>query len=323
MNWLSHLSHFLKGSAMGAANVIPGVSGGTVAFVTGIYERLIEAIKACNLDALKLLFRGKFRDFADKIDFGFLFSIGLGVIASILTLAQLFKFLLIDHKLYLWAFFFGLILASIIFVGKRVSRWSVGAVVGAVIGLVIAIGTTILFEPASESDAIPYLMLCGVVAMASMVIPGLSGSFVLLLLGNYELVFIKSVNQLRAGDWEALKILIPVGLGAVVGLVALSHLLSWIFRKFHDIAVAAITGFIAGSLVLIWPWKTDIVKEFVTPTGETKSKTIDYDWNLPALNGETFVAVGLIVAGFVAVWLLEKSGELDTEEPEAETGENE
>jgi len=177
------------------------------------------------------------------------------------------------------------------------------------IGTAIAVAVATLFEPAQENESFFYLLLCGVIAMASMIIPGLSGSFVLLLMGNYELIAIKTINKLTSGDLSALKTLVPVGIGAVVGLVALSHLLSWIFRRFHDFAVALLTGFVAGSLLIIWPWKTPRMAPFPAGEGaEVKEKVIGYDWELPAISGETFLAIGFIVIGCVLVWMMEKFG---------------
>jgi len=300
-NWLWI---FLKGAAMGAANVIPGVSGGTVAFITGIYERLINAIKRCDVTAIKLLLGGKIREFIRHTDFLFLAALGAGVVASIISLAKLLEFLFEHHAVHVWAFFFGLILASILFVGAKVKRWKPGTIIALVIGTGVAVAIALL-EPASQNESLPYLLLCGVIAMASMIIPGLSGSFVLLLLGNYQLIMIDSVSKLSSGKLEALRILIPVGIGAVLGLIVLSHLLSWIFRRFHDIAVSLLTGFVAGSLLIIWPWKTAI--EETLGSGEsTKTKTIGYEWYLPDLTGETFLAVGVIVVGFALVWLMER-----------------
>ena len=300
------LSYFLKGAAMGAANVIPGVSGGTVAFITGIYERLINAIKAVDATALKLIFKGRFREFAEKIDFQFLFLIGLGVVASIVTLAEVLKYLFANHAVHVWAFFFGLIFASIYFVGKQVNKWTVGCVVALVVGTAIAVAVSLL-KPASENDSTLYLLLCGVVAMASMIIPGLSGSFVLLLLGNYQLVMIESVSGLKSGSLEAVKTLIPVGIGAVLGVVLLSRLLSWVFREFHDLAVSLLTGFVAGSLLIIWPWKSEIITRFEIEGG-WKEKVTGYDWFIPGISGELFLAIAFMLVGILLVWLMEKSG---------------
>ncbi len=301
---LQALFTFLKGAAMGAANVIPGVSGGTVAFITGIYERLINGIKAFGPRSLKLLLTGRFAEFAKATDFWFLSALGSGVILSILSLAKLLEFLFEKHAVHVWAFFFGLILASILFVGAKVGRWSLGPLIGFVIGATVAVSIALL-KPASENASPLYLLLCGVIAMASMIMPGLSGSFVLLLLGNYQLIMIDSVSKLTDLDLSALRILIPVGIGAVIGLISLSHLLSWVFRRFHDLAVAMLTGFVAGSLLIIWPWKNELTETFGIGDA-AKTKVIGYSWHLPDLNTETWLAFGFIVVGFALVWVMEK-----------------
>lgn len=297
---------FLKGVGMGAANVIPGVSGGTVAFITGIYERLINAIKSFDVTAAKLLLKGQFRAFAEKVDFWFLSCLGGGVIVSILTLAKVLEYLFASHATYVYAFFFGLILASIFFVGRQVKRWSASPLTCCLVGAGIAV-TVALMKPASQNDSVSYLLICGVVAMASMIIPGLSGSFVLLLMGNYQLIMIESVSRLTGGDLAVLTVLIPVGIGAVIGVVALSHLLAWIFQRYHDQAVALLTGFVAGSLLIIWPWKEEIVQTFEV-AGKAKDKVIGYEWFLPDLSVGTGLAIGIMVLGFVIVWVMESLG---------------
>ncbi len=312
----SWLSTALKGAAMGAANVIPGVSGGTVAFITGIYERLIEAVKSCDGKAIKLILKRDWKGFIERTDFWFLMWLGVGVVFSFVTLARLFEYLFEHHAVHVWAFFFGLILASIYFVGVKVKRWGFGPVLAGIAGTAIAVAVATLFEPAQENDSFFYLFMCGVVAMASMIIPGLSGSFVLLLMGNYELVAIKTVNKLTSGDMSALQTILPVAIGSVVGLVALSHLLSWIFRRFHDVAVALLTGFVAGSLLIIWPWKTPRMAPFPDGGDAVKEKVIGYDWELPAVSGQTFLAIGFIVFGVVLVWLMEKYGTAETNLPD-------
>lgn len=306
------LATFLKGAAMGAANVIPGVSGGTVAFITGIYERLILAIKAIDTTAIRMVLSGRFREFGERVDFRFLFWLGVGVFVSILTLARVLGFLFENHEVHVWAFFFGLILASVVFVGKQVGHWSSVCYLALLAGTGIAVGVA-LMNPTSENDSFFYLVLCGVVAMASMIIPGLSGSFVLLLMGNYQLIMIESVSKLTDGDVSAFRILLPVAAGAVLGVIALSRLLAWIFEKFHDAAVALLTGFVAGSLLSIWPWKEAIVAEFATGDG-AKEKVIGYAWNAPSFTPETGLALLIIAAGFVVVWMMEKCGAVHPED---------
>lgn len=290
---------FLKGAAMGAANVIPGVSGGTVAFITGIYERLITALKSFDVTALKELFSGKLADFAKRVDLGFLVSLGLGVVTSFIVLARVLEYLFENQKVFVWSFFFGLILASIIYVGREVRKWTAGRVAFLVLGVVIAVAIALL-KPASENGSVWYLGLCGMAAMASMIIPGLSGSFVLLLMGNYFLV-LRAVNQRDIGT------LIPVAIGAVVGLLGLSHLLAWVFRRHHDIAVSLLTGFVAGSLLLIWPWKHELTSTLEVGA-EVKTKVVGYEWQWPQISEQTLLAIGFMALGFFMVWLMERLG---------------
>lgn len=287
------ISLFFKGMAMGAANVIPGVSGGTIALITGIFERLINAIKSFNLNAVKLLFSGKIKAFIEHTDLYFLIALFSGIAASIISVARLFDFLFEHYPVYIWSFFFGLIIASVIFVGKTVEKWKISVIISFIIGAIAAISITLL-TPASENDGFIYLMLCGVVAVCSMILPGLSGSFVLILMGNYQLVMIDAINDMR------IDILLPVVLGAMGGLLGFSYILSWVFKKFRDQTISTLTGFILGSLGIIWPWKNEIIKSF-----SGKEKVVGYDYHLPAMNMEFFVALGLIIAGFVVIWLME------------------
>lgn len=201
---------FIKGMAMGAANVIPGVSGGTIALITGIFERLINSIKSFNITALRLLLKGDFKGFVKHTDLAFLIALFSGVAVSILSLARLFDFLFIHYPVYIWSFFFGLISASVFFVGKTVSKWTWAVILAFIIGFAVALLITFL-TPASQDESFFYLIICGVVAACSMILPGLSGSFVLILMGNYQLVMIDSINQMR------FDILLPIVTGAFLG----------------------------------------------------------------------------------------------------------
>lgn len=311
---------FLKGYAMGAANVIPGVSGGTVAFITGIFETLVNALKSFDASALQLLINGRLREFWAHIHGNFLLPLGVGVLVSAVSLAKLLTYLFEHHPILIWAFFFGLILASAYYVGRTVERWRAGPIIALIVGLAIAVSFA-LIKPTEENPATGYLILCGVVGICSMIIPGLSGSFVLILMGNYMLI-LDSVRELADAaaslDFAAmtgpLKIFVPVAIGAAFGLLAFSHLVSWLFRKFRNIAVALLTGFVAGSLLIIWPWKTPI--HAMAANGEpllrSSGKQIveGYEWFLPSLaNGQTWAAIGLIVLGAVVVILMESFGD--------------
>ena len=295
-NTKDFISNIFKGMAMGAANVIPGVSGGTIALITGIFERLINAIKSFDLTAINLLFKGKIKDLLKHIDFWFLVSVFMGVGIAIISLARLFKFLFEDYPVYIWSFFFGLVLASIYFVGKTVEKWNVSSIATFIIGSAIAISISVL-TPASENSSIIYLFICGIIAICSMIIPGLSGSFVLILMGNYQLVMINAVSELN------LKVLLPVAAGAGIGLIGFSHFLSWLLKKYHNQTISMLTGFVLGSLGILWPWKETLTKTF----GE-KVKTVGYEWFLPETNSEFFIALVFIILGIASIWITESLG---------------
>lgn len=284
---------FFKGLAMGAANVIPGVSGGTIALITGVFERLINAIKSFNLKALRLLLKGEFKAFVKHTDFYFLVALFLGVGVSILSLARLFDFLFGHYPVYIWSFFFGLILASVYFVGKTIEKWSLSVLLVFGIGFAAALAITFL-TPATENDNFWYLIVCGVVAVCSMILPGLSGSFVLILMGNYQLVMIDSINQLR------IDVLFPVVLGAAGGLLGFSYLLSWVFKKFRNQTIGILTGFILGSLGVIWPWKEQIMQQF----GD-KTKVVGYNWLIPSVDIQFWLALAFMLLGIISIWLME------------------
>lgn len=280
--------------AMGAANVIPGVSGGTIAFITGIYERLISAIKNIDLDALRLLFTGRLGLLSTKIDLTFLTMIALGVVISILSLARLLEYTFVYYESFTLAFFFGLILASVIGVGRQIEVLNLAVLISFLTGLIIA-GSIAFLPPAESNDSFFYMMLCGAVAVCSMVLPGLSGSYVLLLMGNYILV----LQAIYTFDFY---LLIPLLLGCLVGLIAFARLLSYLFAHYKDQTIGLLTGFVAGSLLIIWPWKTT---RYMKVMGD-KEKAVGYDWNLPLLDLDLLLSIFLMIVGFVLVWWMER-----------------
>jgi putative membrane protein len=299
-----YIGLFLKGVGMGAANVIPGVSGGTIALITGIFEKLIHSIKSFDLVALKFLFSGKLKRFAEHVNLDFLIAVFLGIATSIFSLARLLGFLFDNYPVLIWSYFFGLIMASVYFVGRRVQKITVGVVITFLLGTFFALVITWL-TPATPNGDFFYLFLCGIVAICSMILPGLSGSFVLILMGNYELVFIKAVNDLDV------KILGPVILGAICGLIAFSHLLSWIFKKFKDMTISLLTGFILGSLGILWPWKKNIYStgEFGNILLKNNGDPIveGYERVLPeTVNLEVIIALVLMIIGVLSILLIER-----------------
>ena len=300
-----HIAHFLKGFAMGVANVIPGVSGGTIALLTGIFERLINALKSFDVEAVRLLFKFKFKDFAQHVDFGFLLSVFLGVGVSIISVAKLLEFLFQTYPVYVWSFFFGLILVSVWFVGKSIGKIDVPAVISFVVGTAVAFGLSVM-NPATENTAFWYLIICGAVAICSMILPGLSGSFVLILMGNYQLIMIYAISHFDMG------IIIPVGIGVVVGLLAFSHFLSWLLSRHAKATMAVLTGFIFGSLGTIWPWKNPVylMQDGAEVLKNGKPIIQSYDMYFPQeFSAEVAIAILLMIAGMAALWALEKSSE--------------
>lgn len=288
---------------MGAANVIPGVSGGTIALITGIFERLINAIKSFDLTAIKLLFSGKIKEFIKHVDLYFLIAVFAGMVASVVSLAKILEYLFLNYPVFVWAFFFGLILASVYFVGKSITKWRVSVIITFIVGTIAALSISVL-NPATQNDSFLYLIICGVVAICSMILPGLSGSFILILLGNYQLVMIHAVNELD------LKIIFPVMIGAVGGLIAFSHILSWIYKKYKDQTISVLTGFILGSLGILWPWQNEVylkdeLGNFILKDGEKiVQSTIKY---IPeAFNTEVIIATVLMIIGIITISLIEK-----------------
>ena len=280
---------------MGAANVIPGVSGGTVAFITGIYERLLNAIKSFDIAALRMLRKKRVGDFIRHVDFVFLLILAMGAVASVVSLAKGLKWSFDYYPKETSGLFFGLIALSILSVAKMVGRWNIACVFAMLVGCASAL--SLAFIPQGEANAdYFYLALCGAVAMCSMILPGVSGSFVLLLMGNYMLI-LDSVNDLRAQEWgDALPIIIPVGIGAVIGVAVLSRFLSRLFKTFHDLTTALIAGFVAGSLYIIWPWKDIDEDKSLMVEGEWKS--IIYERSLPELgDAQTWGIIGMILVG--------------------------
>ncbi len=293
----------LKGVSIGVANVIPGVSGGTLAVITGIFERLINAIKSFDIEALKMLVKGDFKALLKKIDFFFLAAVGTGMAVAIVSVAKLFKYLFANYPVMIWAFFFGLILASIYFVGKTVSKWKTSVYIMLVLGTAIAAGISVM-SPGTENSNVFYIFICGIVAICSMVLPGISGSFVLILMGNYELVVIRGISDMNFA------VLIPFAAGCVVGIIAFSHVISWVMKKFRDQTIAALTGFVAGSMLLVWPWKTAIPKlDSLGSVIMRKGKEVvaGYKWYMPEFNAETLAALGLMAAGVIIIILIENS----------------
>lgn len=251
---LNYLMVTVKGICMGAADVIPGVSGGTIAFMTGIYENLVGSINSINTEAVRLLFTGKISQFWRHINGNFLLSLVAGILISVLSLAKLMQYLLASHPIQTWAFFFGLIVASSIFILKGVSGWKVRDIVTLVIGIVLGVVICTL-SPTQTPDGLWFILICGAIAICAMILPGISGSFILLILGKYEYMM-GTIADIVSGDGtgkDYLTILVFAA-GAVAGILAFSKFLHWLLSRYHRPTLLVLAGFIIGSLVKVWPW---------------------------------------------------------------------
>jgi len=237
----------IKGVAMGAADVIPGVSGGTIAFMTGIYEELITSIKSIDFSAIKTLLKGDIRSFWRQINGNFLAAVFSGVLLSIFTLARLMQYLLVYHPIPLWSFFMGLIAASAIFILREIDKWGLVNILSLMIGVIIA-GMICLVSPTETTDAWWFIFVTGAIAICAMILPGISGSFMLLLMGKYAFM----MNAIKEFNIPVMLVFIS---GAVIGLISFSHFLSWLLKKYYKATIALLAGFMIGSLIKVWPWK--------------------------------------------------------------------
>lgn len=265
----------IKGLFMGAANKVPGVSGGIVAFVGGFYEEFIYSLQKVNLKAFKLLFNGRFKAFYRYTNGTFLILLITGMLISYFSVSRLLDFFLEKKELYVWAAFFGMIIGSIYYISKDFKGWNKKTIMAGIIGLIIGVSISFL-SPARENDNLIFIFFCGIISVSGMTLPGLSGSFILILLGNYVLLLVDSVNSLYdtfsevfKGDFSfldnqerlnTLKILAVFTLGSATGLVTLSHFLGYLLKHYKKITTAVIIGFITGSLGVLWPWKRTIFK---------------------------------------------------------------
>lgn len=289
---------------MGAADVVPGVSGGTIAFITGIYEELINSIRSVDWQALKLLFSLRFAEFWQKINGSFLFSVVLGIGISIFSLAKLMTWLLVHHPIYIWSFFFGLIIASSFLVSKEIRRWNFSTILSLIAGGSIAYIITVL-SPASTPDTWWFILLAGAIAICAMILPGISGAFILLLLGKYTFI-LGAVSRLEIGT------LLLFLIGAVIGIISFSHLLSWLLKNYHNITIALLTGFMIGSLNKVWPWKETLetytdthgVEQVLVETNVSPGKFESLTQSDPLV----MQAILMCILGFFLIWGIEAIG---------------
>jgi uncharacterized membrane protein len=266
---------FLKGLGMGAANKVPGVSGGVVAFVAGFYEEFIYSLQKINGKAFKLIINGRFNSFFRYINGRFLGLLFLGMIFSYFSISKVLDYLIVNFELYVWSVFFGMIIGSIYYLSKDFKNWNIKTIIALVGGIAIGISISFL-DPAKENDNLWFVFFCGIISVSGMTLPGFSGSFILILLGNYVLLLVDSVNALYDTIFDVftgnfsftenpvrirmLKVISVFTFGSFVGLVTFSHLISYVLKHYKSITLSVIIGFIIGSLGVVWPWKKTIYK---------------------------------------------------------------
>ena len=309
----------IKGLCMGAANKVPGVSGGIVAFVGGFYEEFIYSLRKVNRKAFKLMWGGRFKSFYTYINGSFLSLLIFGMLVSYFSVSQLLDYFLVQKELFVWSAFFGMVLGSIYYIGKDFEHWSRKTIIAGIIGLLVGISISFL-SPAKENDNLFFIFICGIISVSGMTLPGLSGSFILILLGNYVLLLVDSVNALYdtlteifRGDFSfvknrvrlnTLRILAVFTAGSATGLVSLSHLLSYVLKYYKHITTAVIIGFITGSLGVVWPWKRTIFQKDFAGTALTDSNgkkiIANYERYIPDFsNVENWWALSFIALGVV------------------------
>ncbi|MCT8339848.1 DUF368 domain-containing protein [Flavobacteriaceae bacterium TK19130] len=311
-NLLQYISVAAKGMAMGAADVVPGVSGGTIAFISGIYEELISTIHNIDLGFFKKWKKEGFRVAWDHYNLAFLLALFGGVAISILSLAKVITWLLSNHPILVWSFFFGLVIASILYVGKQITKWNIATGAALILAAAIAYGIT-LAKPLGTAESTWFLFFAGFLAIIAMILPGISGAFILLLIGAYT-GLLSTLSQLGEGiskmNWSILSgALMKVGiflLGAITGLKVFSRILNWMFDHYKDLTLAILTGFMIGALNKIWPWKevlsyrtnshgeeVPFVERSIMPTQYPEDPQILY-------------AVIFMILGFLSIFILER-----------------
>jgi len=313
---------------MGAANKVPGVSGGTVAFVTGFYEELIYSLQKVNGKAFKLLLNGRFKSFFQYTNAKFIFLIFGGSIFSYFSVSLLLDYLIRNYELYVWSSFFGMIIGSIYYISKQFNDWRFKNIIGIAIGIVLGVAISFM-SPAKENDNLWFVFFCGIIGVSGMTLPGLSGSFILILLGNYVLLLVDSVNMLYktitdvfSGNFEFLqdqvrvrylKIVASFGGGSAFGLVFTSQILGYVLKRWHQLVTALIIGFISGSLGIVWPWKREVYKlengNFLLDS-EGHKVVENYKRYMPDIADiQTWVAVIFILVGIGILLLIERYGQ--------------
>lgn len=315
---------------MGAADAVPGVSGGTIAFISGIYEELISTISNINFSLLRTFKKEGFFAFWKQLNGNFLIALLTGIIISFVSFMRLAKYLIEYHPVLIWSFFFGLIIASIYFVARQIKKWQLSTIIGLILGTIVAFYISTLPSSAGSTDPI-FLTFAGAIAICAMILPGISGSFILLVLGAYKTLS----DAVHDFDFKKLGLFV---LGAVIGLLSFSRFLKWLFKNYHNLTLAILTGFILGSLNKVWPWKQtlnilskesgkviqlsdisnfgtlslyqksiDNFESFKTVTEKSISPSLYSELN-NGIDPQILTSILLMLAGFLTIFILEKFG---------------
>ena len=287
-----YISTFFKGMAMGIVNVIP-VSSGTVSLIIGVFERFINSIKSLNLKAFKLLFRGEFSEFAKRTDIKFLLTLLLGIVAGMILTAISLKAIFKKYEVYAYAFFMGLIIASVVYVLGMIGKKTPKMMILMLVAVVVSFYLSIKSNP-YPNDNFLYLIFCGIVGSLGMIVPGVSGSQLMMVMGNYELIVTQALPQIAklSTFGQGMMVLLPFCIGAVVSIILISYLLSWLMKEYRNETLSVLSGFMIGSLPVVYPWK------------EVFPGMYDYSFHLPPMNGEFFFALLMAVVGAALVLIL-------------------
>lgn len=299
-----HLVTYLKGMTMGAADVVPGVSGGTIALITHIYERLINAIDTISITLVLQLFTSKRKEAWNKLDGSFLLALILGIGTSILLVTGGISWLLEHYPIPLWAFFFGLILGSAFVLKNAINQWNITSVLMLLLGAFLAFGIG-LVTPSQGSESLLYLFFCGMLLVIAMILPGISGAFILILLGAYGTA-LDTVDQLKAFELEGFIVFAVMASGGLVGLKVFAKLIRWLFTNYKNMVLATMTGFLLGSLYKVWPWKK-VTQYYINSSGErTPLTSVSVVPDVLSADAQVLLAVSSFIFGLLLLFFLER-----------------
>ena len=292
MTLKQQITTFFKGMAMGIVNVIP-VSSGTVSLIIGVFERFINSIKSLNLKAFKLLFKGEFSEFAKKTDFKFLLTLIIGIMAGMILTAISLKAIFKQYEVYAYAFFIGLIVASVVYVLGMIGKKTPKMIILMLVAIVVSFYLSIKSNPYPNDDFL-YLILCGIIGSLGMIVPGISGSHLMMVMGNYELIVTQALPAITklSTFGQGFMILLPFVIGSVISIISISYLLSWLMKEYRNETLSVLSGFMIGSLPVVYPWK------------EVLPGMYDYSFHLPPMTGELVLAIVMAVIGAVLVFVL-------------------